>query len=521
MARARQTLGSRQSGPASQSIFELIAAEVSWNPNGQLDESLFPKILVNGDRGLSFAAGALDAVISVSSEPDKDREAVKRIISNIGDGKITEWNQIEVKLHGVRAIGCIDGVLEDIAKLGISPRAVRLFWMMAKRSSDYEAIKWGIGLGSLSGNDEGKLRDLLIFARHPEFTIYCAFAIRRMAATRPEWKRSLVELLPLSKQWGVIKLIEQIVHESDLIQDAEVQRKVLMFGMENNDGIPMEVAFTIAENIDLPRFVHEAETDTRVYIALFQLMETLITEPNPLGGIDDLLDSEALVAEFVRMLTKRPADVRMLCALREIEEYLTKQEAVKEGPAELLLHVRHLWEKSFDDSVLRAGLKNADTRWRTHNLIEKLRVVSVLPEVREAFQKVPDYASISVLAEIGTAEDLDLLFASIPRGGDLKERANREISPINIPVTEGKGAFEYSRIVEALARLATPDAIAHLKLASRDYDPTVRKSACKAFGGLPLDKVDAEIAGLIHERMKDPMGYVREAAKEASIKLVL
>jgi hypothetical protein len=197
------------------------------------------------------------------------------------------------------------------------------------------------------------------------------------------------------------------------------------------------------------------------------------------------------------------------------------QKSVKEEPAELLLQVRHPWEKIFDVSDLRAGLKNADTRWRTLNLIEKLRVVSVHPEVREAFQKVPDHASISVLAEIGTAEGLQLLFASIPRVVNLKDRANRQIRPINIPVIEGKGAFEYSRIVEALARLATPDAIAHLKLASRDYDPTVRKSACEVLGGSPLDKVDAEIAGLIHERMKDPMAYVREAAKEASIKLVL
>jgi hypothetical protein len=48
------------------------------------------------------------------------------------------------------------------------------------------------------------------------------------------------------------------------------------------------------------------------------------------------------------------------------------QKSVKEGLAELLLQVRHLWEKIFDVSVLRAGLKNADTRLRTLNLIEKL-----------------------------------------------------------------------------------------------------------------------------------------------------
>jgi hypothetical protein len=434
---------------------------------------------------------------------------------------ITEWKQIEAKLHGIRAIACVDSVLEDITRSGIAFKAVRLFWAMAKRSSNYEVIKWGIAIGTLSGDGEEKLHDLLIFARHPEFTLYSGYAIRRLATAMPELKRYLGELLPVSKQWGVIKLIEQIVRESDLIQDVDVQRKVLIFGMENNDGIPMEVAFTIAENIDLSRFVHLAETDTRVYVAIVQLMETLITEPNPLGGIDELPDGEALLEEYVRMLTKRPSDVRMLCALREMEEYLTTREPTKHGPTELLLQVRQLWEKNFDDSVLRVGLKNSDTRWRTLNLIEKLRIVSLLPEVREAFHQNPDYPSISVLAEIGTVEDLSLLLASVSRLVNMRDRAGKEISPINIPVTESKGALEYGRIVEALGRLATPEAIAHLKFAASDYDPTVRRSACKAFARMPLDKVDPEIASLIHQRLNDPLAYVRESAKEATAKLVL
>jgi hypothetical protein len=521
VSHAYKALGFRQVGLTSQSIFEIIAAQVARDPSSQIDESPFPKIWLSGDGELSFAAGAIDALVGVSSESNKDRDAVKRIIQCIDDGTITEWKQIEVKLNGIRAIGSVDSVLEDIRRSGITFKAVRLFWTTAKCSSDYEAIKWGIAIGTLSANSEEKLHDLLIFARHPELTLYSVYAIRRLAAARPELKRYLIELLPISKQWGVIRLIEQIVHESDLIQDVDVQRKVLIFGMENNDGIPMEVAFTIARNIDLSRFVRLAETDTRVYIAIFQLMEALITEPSPLGGIDQLPDGEGLIAEYVRMLTKRPVDVRMLCALREVEEYLTTRQPTDHGLTELLLQVRKLWEKSFEDNVFRAGLKNSDTRWRTLNLIEKLRIVSLLPEVREAFQQNPEYSSISVLAEIGTVDDLVLLLASVSRLVNLKDRAGKELSPTNVPVAESKGVLEYGRIVESLGRLATPDAIAHLKIAARDYEPTIRSSACKAFARIPLDKVDAQIASLIHERLNDPMAYVRESAKEASAKIVL
>jgi hypothetical protein len=194
---------------------------------------------------------------------------------------------------------------------------------------------------------------------------------------------------------------------------------------------------------------------------------------------------------------------------------------VKNEETGLLTKVRQLWTERFDDNVLRAGLKVADTRWLTLNLIGKLRVDTVLPNVREAFQREPDYASISVLAELGNAEDLQLLFSSIPRLVNLKDRAGRQISPVNIHGPESKGAFEYGQIVEALGRLATPDAIAYMKVAASDYDAMIRLSACKAFAKMPLDKVDEGIASLVHERLNDPMAYVREAAKQARSKLVL
>jgi hypothetical protein len=63
VARVYHSLGSRQSSPKSQSIFELIAGQLALDPNWQMDESLFPKILVSGHSELSFAPGALDAVI--------------------------------------------------------------------------------------------------------------------------------------------------------------------------------------------------------------------------------------------------------------------------------------------------------------------------------------------------------------------------------------------------------------------------------------------------------------------------
>lgn len=282
----------------------------------------------------------------------------------------------------------------------------------------------------------------------------------------------------------------------------------------------MEVAFTIAEHINLATFFDEAVADARIYTAISLLMDTLITEPNPLGGIDHLSDGDEVLSQYLRMLAKRPPDIRMLNGLHITERYLHSRERKDDG-AILSNRVHQLWSEAFNDNVIRAGLGRSDTRWIALNLIRELRLNTVLPEVREAFLREADYASISVLAELGNEEDLQILCDAIPKVVDLKSRLGKKLSAINVHGPESNGAFQYSRIIEAIGRLATPEAIAKMKLAAGDYDPMVRQSACKAFERMPLDKVDEEIARLIHERLHDPTAYVREAAKQASSRLVV
>ena len=88
------------------------------------------------------------------------------------------------------------------------------------------------------------MADLLILARHGEFALYTSHALLRESEAHPELKRHLVALLPISYQWGVIKLVEYIVRDESLIRQKAVQRDVLIYGMQNCQGIPMEVALT-------------------------------------------------------------------------------------------------------------------------------------------------------------------------------------------------------------------------------------------------------------------------------------
>jgi len=73
--------GSRQPAHTSQSIFELIAVQVSLNPNSPIDEEAFPKIRLNEESDILMAAGVSDAVIAATSERGKDLKVVKEIVS--------------------------------------------------------------------------------------------------------------------------------------------------------------------------------------------------------------------------------------------------------------------------------------------------------------------------------------------------------------------------------------------------------------------------------------------------------
>ena len=74
-------------------------------------------------------------------------------------------------------------------------------------------------------------------------------------------------------------MIERLVQDEELIRDPEVQRQILIYGMENNDGLAMEVAFTIASYIDMPRFFREAQQDSKLFRRLTDLWNTLLTDP--------------------------------------------------------------------------------------------------------------------------------------------------------------------------------------------------------------------------------------------------
>jgi hypothetical protein len=121
----------------------------------------------------------------------------------------------------------------------------------------------GIAIGALDANQEF-IDDLFLFARYSEFTVHAVSALVRSYPQTPQLKERLLALLAVNRQWGVIRLVELILGVPEYASDLSVQRGCLVYGMENNEGIPMEIAFTLATHIDLFHFLALSHTDRQV-----------------------------------------------------------------------------------------------------------------------------------------------------------------------------------------------------------------------------------------------------------------
>lgn len=234
---AQQAERRKQAGP---SIYSLIRRQLDERPDRLLDETAIP---------------------SAPPPPAKSKN-VPSILRRASAGKIADWRVLEEELRGVQASSDADPM--------VNARVKRLFWDLARGSADVEAVKWGLGVGSLELTDE-ELPDLLLLARHSEFAGLAAAALRRNEA----FKRRLVELLPLTRGRAIARIIGVIVEDPELVADPDVRKSILLCGMENCGAIPGEIALAIAPHIDLAAFTPAAAHDDRLRSAVDLFTERL------------------------------------------------------------------------------------------------------------------------------------------------------------------------------------------------------------------------------------------------------
>ena len=484
------------------SLYELIRRQRETHPKTPLELDRFPSIKAPGGEGLTYAPGLLD-VMSRREPKEKDWKRVRRIVRQVCLGELTHWKSVERELVGLPAAASADALLEHTTWEEATAPVRKVFLDVARRSTDYEAVKWGIVVGGLRATRR-QLDDLLLLAHHPEFTPYCVWLIQNASEDAPQFKRSLVSLLAESTQWGVVTLIDQLIDDPDLMEDPDVQRKTLIYGMENCDGLEMEVAFTLARALDTRRFFGEAHRDERIYRRVVDLMATLANQPQPLGGLADLPDGEKVYSDFMNLLDKRDPDINSLYALESLKSFLEDQAGVWDSRDALLDELNSRWEKAFSIQRVRDGFDDEDRGWFSFELTKRYRLKELLGEVRDRFEKEPTLAAISTLSAFGERADLERLLHSIGRVVDFEWRARHAIGDLTPWGPQHEKSAEYAEIIGSLGKLDTDESIEEIEAALCDYEGTVRMAALVAAAELSEGRRNGKLSELVRERLCDP-----------------
>ena len=502
--------------PAGPSLYERIREQTTKSPSEPLDYENFPKIK-EGQSGISFAPGLVDAVLEAPNSKNEDWKNVIDTIRAINRGEIKSWRVIENNIKGINVAAHVDNVLQHLSTVDITPSVKNLFWEVAKKSHEYEPIKWGVAIGGVFLTEE-ELPDLLVLARHGEFTAYTSDVLLRESQQNADYKKYLIDLLQVNRQWAVINLIEYIVADKELISSRANQEKVLIYGMENNDGIPMDVAFTIAKNIDVAYFLNNAAKDERVFSAVVDLFDTLLLDSGPLGGILDLKNGRSLFDQYFALVEGQEVDIEVLGAFRNIESFLDDKDLKWDSRERLLERARELYKKRLSSKIVQAGLREETNPWLALQIVKEEKFLELLPDVVEVFNRKPDTSAITVLGELGNNSHIELMMEKIPYIVDLESRKKQELSPAFIPGPDFTKTMVYAWIVKYLGKLATPKAVSQIKLAANDFHPLVRNAAMEAVSALPKDRIDDELKALIEKRLTEAPQNVRGSAKKDALK---
>jgi len=254
---------------------------------------------------------------------------------------------------------------------------------------------------------------------------------------------------------------------------------------------------------------------------LHALMGTLLLEPAPLGGIDDLPGGDVVLADYIELLRSLAPDLHVLTGLSNVESYFSGKAGAPESDMELLASVREMKQLRQSDEILKLGLDDKKTRWMALDHIKNSPSPCLLDEVCRLLREKPDDTMvIHVLATAGGTEHLQQLMDAIPRIINLEDRRAFPLAHVNQFGPEHRNNWEYAAIVATLGRLGTPEAFAHLQRALGDYAMPVRMAACRAVSDLDpgtLDRAVAEsLSAAVRLRLFEENADTIEAAIEAA-----
>lgn len=497
-------------------FLERIRTQTAANPDGRLDYDEFPAIPAD-EEGVSYYAGARD--IFGEGVAGTDWMNVVAMVHAVRRGRIRDWRIVEAVVRHVDPIVYIDLVLNELSVDDVAKRVRPLFLEIARRSADYAAVKWGIIISSIN-TDPDNVREIMVLARHSEFTLYTCQALVREMEQFKSCEGLLKGLVKVTEGWGLCQAMNFAARFTDMMKDEAFVRTAIIEGMRNGASAKPQIAALLEETCDLVPWADTARHDLELSRAMLDIAYQLIWEPKPNGMLLQVKNGAALVSSWLRLVEALPASIESLGVLWGIGTRLSDDTLPWPEREELLGRTRQVFIVKLSREIIADAIRDNNGRMIALQIAVEVGMNDAVPVILDDIRRQPDPANVDAFGRLAGDDMLAELVKVLPDADELAwrdtiERSTDDETPLDVPT------MVYGIALRHVARLNTSVVIAAIKRAAHDAHPFVRTSAMQGAESLQRWTLDRELKQLVREALADGSPAVRQAAEEAAVRHTL
>ena len=302
------------------SIFIYVKNNI--NPQGKLGEAAGK--LPDDDRRfkpgeLRWTAGGIDGAFGHHAGGGKNEQTAAKIAGLVNDiargGSLKKKSAIYNLLLEDTLLDYIDPTLDKIIQLQppINPYLHAFGRWLVRESPDRGPLKFGIALLGLI-RDDSDLDDIVLIAKHDEFTLYSAVAVTNMLES-PE--KILWGMAKSVEGWGRIQVVERLTQT----KDPQIKDWLLREGYKNN--VMYEyLAYPCAVTGELHNVLSAPDIDPAILDAAGDIIQALING-GPAENIDDYEYASEVIHNYLRHLEPKARKLEQFIIVDTIDRFLT------------------------------------------------------------------------------------------------------------------------------------------------------------------------------------------------------
>jgi hypothetical protein len=491
------------------SVFMRLTRAAELNPHGPIDHAL---VDLSRDETGDYIAGLAD-ISADWSDDGSGWPAIVNVVLAIKARTIRRWEVVERNVAAVDLYANRRPLLRALRLDDITPEVAGLFWELARSSDDVTAIKWGMTIGSIAMSPM-ELDDMMVLARHSEFTSLACEAIVRESERRPEYRERLLDLLETTSGLGRVVAIGSAIGDTVLMRERANRWLVVRAAAELRRALMPTFAAQLVEQLDLAALAATDAADIRRQAELASIAEAAL-------GVDDraaLLATDnfrALVGGLVEQALRLPPSIDVLSLLRALRIAVGEDEHALGLDKRFRARIEQAYRHSVDPSMIARAIDDERHRDVAHVVVIEESLASLVPVVREEFEREPTALGVVALGTLGGQAELAMLYEWITGGLDRRSRTLllRGRSVIDRDGEHADSA--YAVVLQFLGRLRTAEALELIREAASDFDPVVRRAAMIAIGELETWQLDIDLKRRIGDAAGDAFEFVRSAASAA------